>query len=396
MFRLRSRAGPKPDKFQLGPLFDMAMLLLGLPDLGALRRVLADPGPTIPPTRRTPCASRSRPGTGWRMLDSCPRLGLLAGDLVDEVTCCKANEAIVVTGSAGVVRTSTADGLIDEHRLDRLSGAARRGHVPFDEAPLSTSSTWCSSRQWGRGGCGLSIVRPVAGDAIGKARRPDGVRRPGPLEVWGLCTAQRRGTLGAVGGKYWTLCDDVVVVAGAVFHPAGRELLRWSGSGTDGADVGLNRRAVRRLQQVFDGSYVIEADDIGSGASRSERDYPPSPGFRLDRLQVRSVLEPRLLLVDLLLSRPSVTSGDAITTHGRLPRRPLACEVARPRRPSPSPLSGGGVVTACRISTWCLADDDGLEPGLPPADRRRRTQEAKAPLLEVECTVEHGQRRTRT
>ena len=161
------RFGPGPvegDKFKLGPLFDTATLLLGRrtwEHFAGFWPTRSDDFSNKMNAMRKQVVSRSLASA-----DSWNNSSLLAGDLVDEVTRRKATEDIVVTGSASVVRTLMAHGLIDEYRLIVFPVLLGQGTRLFDEAPPATFDL--VSVESAGPAVRLVYRRPVAGDAAGK------------------------------------------------------------------------------------------------------------------------------------------------------------------------------------------------------------------------------------
>ena len=163
------RFGPGPvegDKFRLGPLFDTATLLLGRrtwEHFAGFWPTRSDDFSNKMNAMRKLVVSRSLANA-----DSWNNSSLLAGDLVDEVTRRKATEDIVVTGSASVVRTLMAHGLIDEYRLIVFPVLLGQGTRLFDEAPPATFDL--VSVESAGPAVRLVYRRPVASDAAGKEK----------------------------------------------------------------------------------------------------------------------------------------------------------------------------------------------------------------------------------
>ena len=163
------RFGPGPvegDKFKLGPLFDTATLLLGRrtwEHFAGFWPTRSDDFSNKMNAMRKQVVSRSLASA-----DAWNNSSLLAGDLVEEVARRTATEDIVVTGSASVVRTLMAHGLIDEYRLIVFPVLLGQGTRLFDEAPPATFDL--VSVESAGPAVRLVYRRPVAGDAAGKEK----------------------------------------------------------------------------------------------------------------------------------------------------------------------------------------------------------------------------------
>jgi dihydrofolate reductase len=129
------RYGPGPvagDKFKLGPLLDTATMLLG-------RRTWEQFAKLWPPRsddfsnkmNAIPklVASRTLPS-----VDAWNNSRLVEGDVVEEVSRRKATEDLVVVGSASLVHTLMARGLVDEYRLLVFPTVLGQGTRLFDAA----------------------------------------------------------------------------------------------------------------------------------------------------------------------------------------------------------------------------------------------------------------------
>jgi dihydrofolate reductase len=124
------RHGPEAvagDKFDLGPLLDTGVMLLGRTTWELFAKLW--PGRTDPFSTKMNAipklvASRSR-----TEVDAWQNSTLLDGDLVETVRRRKESQDVVVTGSVGVVHTLAAADLVDEYRLmvfPTVVGAGRR------------------------------------------------------------------------------------------------------------------------------------------------------------------------------------------------------------------------------------------------------------------------------
>ena len=150
--RLGFRYGPEAvagDKFKLGEVLDAGALLLRPRDLAALRRHLAAQGrPLLSKMNRIPKLVASR---SLQRVERWQNSSLIEGDLVDEVATRRADQDLVVAGSASVVHTLMAHDLVDQYRLLVFRSCSARAAACSSTAPHRSSCAWCRPSR-GRGG----------------------------------------------------------------------------------------------------------------------------------------------------------------------------------------------------------------------------------------------------
>lgn len=124
------RHGPEAvagDKFDLGPLLDTGVMLLGRTTWELFAQLW--PGRTDPFSTKMNAIPKLVASRSLTTTDAWQNSTLIDGDLVETVRRRTADQDIVITGSVGVVRTLAAADLVDEYRLmvfPTVVGAGRR------------------------------------------------------------------------------------------------------------------------------------------------------------------------------------------------------------------------------------------------------------------------------
>jgi dihydrofolate reductase len=121
------------DKFDLGPLLDTGVLVLGRTTWEVFSKIF--PGRTDEFATRMNNASKLVATRTLANADAWQNSSLIEGDLLTEVRRRKEHQDVIVTGSISVVDELTAAGLVDEYRLmviPVMTGAGRQVSVPAE------------------------------------------------------------------------------------------------------------------------------------------------------------------------------------------------------------------------------------------------------------------------